>query len=373
MRFLGFFFSDFIDIKDIIFVFRNELLQLYKTENIMIRILTLLFVGVVVLQSCSPTIKKTLMGKEYNPLGENVDVLILSNEKALLPENLIHVGELKILDGFTFDCGREITMERAKIEARKIGGNIVQITKLKKPDISSTCYRLTANVYYGRETELIEKIIEEEQFKSQEEQFKVEQQNKIVDSLQRINNFYKGDVRLKLALPFFNMLKLKPRKDLRTTRYGFLGESIGIEYSVKDNMFIETNFSLAGTAKDIYETFDVEEEKLYTYYFSLTNNHVYKKHSLGYGINLSNNYKGISYRSLNDSIPSYSNGEWSQALGLTLNTSIKPSKHFNLGIIYRPTIYRIKPQTEFVLEQLISVEILWRIRLRRNKKFKERK
>lgn len=48
--------------------------------------------------------------------------------------NSILVGTLKVGDtGFTTDCGYNKIIHDAKIQARKFGGNIVQITELKRP------------------------------------------------------------------------------------------------------------------------------------------------------------------------------------------------------------------------------------------------
>lgn len=80
------------------------------------------------------------------------DVVIIPIEKRP-PVNAKHLGSIKILDGgFKINCGYERTMDQAREKASKLGGNIVKITELKKPDLWSTCYRLWADVYYSSNT-----------------------------------------------------------------------------------------------------------------------------------------------------------------------------------------------------------------------------
>ncbi|WP_139063678.1 hypothetical protein [Flagellimonas eckloniae] len=73
---------------------------------------------------------------------EKVEVFELNQEK---PNNAEHVGTIKIRDtGFSIKCNYEIVLDQAKLEARRLGGNAIKITKHKKPNFWSTCHRLDA-------------------------------------------------------------------------------------------------------------------------------------------------------------------------------------------------------------------------------------
>ncbi len=94
------------------------------------------------LVSCSPKISTTLM-KTYTPLAYNEEVFVLS-VLVPAPENAVEIGQFKIGDtGFSTNCDYDTVVEKAKIEARKAGGNVVKITKHQPPNImGSSCHRI---------------------------------------------------------------------------------------------------------------------------------------------------------------------------------------------------------------------------------------
>ncbi len=64
------------------------------------------------------------------------------------PANAKKISNIKIGDGgFKFNCGYAQTVEQAKEKARWVGGNLIKITEIRKPDMWSSCYRLHADVY----------------------------------------------------------------------------------------------------------------------------------------------------------------------------------------------------------------------------------
>lgn len=99
---------------------------------------TLLF-----LSSCSPKIS-TVLTKEYPALTYKEKVAVIGLEEKQ-PEDSEILGEVKIRDtGFSTKCNYEVVLDKAKLEARNVGGNAIKITKHKKPDFWSTCHRLDA-------------------------------------------------------------------------------------------------------------------------------------------------------------------------------------------------------------------------------------
>jgi hypothetical protein len=97
------------------------------------------------MSSCAPKIS-TSISKNNAALDYREDVLVFGVKDAI-PEDVEQLGTVKIGDtGFTTDCSFETIIEKAKTEARKIGGNAIKITKHSTPSILSSCHRITANI-----------------------------------------------------------------------------------------------------------------------------------------------------------------------------------------------------------------------------------
>ena len=68
--------------------------------------------------------------------------------KEEIPSNAEKLGTIKVGDsGFSIICNYATVLDKAKIESRKVGGNVLKITKHKKPDLWSSCHRITADVF----------------------------------------------------------------------------------------------------------------------------------------------------------------------------------------------------------------------------------
>jgi hypothetical protein len=95
--------------------------------------------------SCAPKVK-TKISQKYAPLDYKEEVVVLEMHEAP-PGGTELLGTLKIGDaGMTMQCNYAQVLEKARVEARKFGGNIVKITDHKLPDFMSTCHRITADV-----------------------------------------------------------------------------------------------------------------------------------------------------------------------------------------------------------------------------------
>ena len=97
------------------------------------------------LTSCSAKLTSSIQ-RAYAPLDytEEVRVFALGEET---PPNAEKLGTIKVGDsGFSFNCSYAVVVEKAKTESRKVGGNAIKITKHKRPDIWSSCHRITAEV-----------------------------------------------------------------------------------------------------------------------------------------------------------------------------------------------------------------------------------
>ena len=96
--------------------------------------------------SCNPKVTTTI-SKSYTPLDYKQDVVVIGlNQSA--PKNSEVLGQVKIGDtGFSKKCSYDIVVDKAKLEARKVGGNAIKIVKHIPPSMmGSSCHRITANI-----------------------------------------------------------------------------------------------------------------------------------------------------------------------------------------------------------------------------------
>ena len=98
------------------------------------------------LAACSPKITSNMTGT-YNPLPDDAEVAVIEYG-ASAPDNAELLGTIKIGDsGFTMKDGSyNAVISLAKEKARQAGGNVVQITKHKAPDMVSSIHRIEANI-----------------------------------------------------------------------------------------------------------------------------------------------------------------------------------------------------------------------------------
>jgi hypothetical protein len=97
------------------------------------------------LSACAPKIS-TNITNSYPALDYREDVWVFGVEDPV-PDSAETLGVIKIGDsGFSTSCGWEEVIEKAKMEARTIGGNSIKITNHSLPSIWSTCHRITANI-----------------------------------------------------------------------------------------------------------------------------------------------------------------------------------------------------------------------------------
>ncbi|MFL0083035.1 hypothetical protein V2647_03815 [Tenacibaculum maritimum] len=115
-----------------------------KPMNQMTKIL--LLIAVIGIASCSPKITSSFTNRQPKiSIDEKVALLDIKHE---LPKNLIKVGEVRFQDsGFSTDCSFNSLMNKARVEARENGANIVKVVDKKKPNLWSSCYRLKIELY----------------------------------------------------------------------------------------------------------------------------------------------------------------------------------------------------------------------------------
>jgi len=117
-------------------------------------------VFVIISQSCAPLVKSKLSNPSSVQLPTDADVHVVFNEE-LIPKESNYVGLLKVGDtGFSVDCGYSSIMDLAREEAKRKGANIIAITKFKKPNMASVCYRIKAKLYRNDNPKLLGNLAE---------------------------------------------------------------------------------------------------------------------------------------------------------------------------------------------------------------------
>lgn len=87
------------------------------------------------------------MQKTYAPLDYREEVRVFEIEEKI-PSDAEKLGTIKVGDsGFSIKCNYATVIDKAKMESRKVGGNVLKITKHKRPDLWSSCHRITADIY----------------------------------------------------------------------------------------------------------------------------------------------------------------------------------------------------------------------------------
>lgn len=181
---------------------------------------------------------------------------------------------------------------------------------------------------------------------------------------------HKGQVNLIFSLPYINSFFLQPQDEPSKSNTGFWGLSTGLEYYYSSHKFVNLS---ASVATDFFVTVpaavDVrgEYELMRTKYLSLTDNIQFKRFTIGYGINYSQNTWMYSDLRSNDSLLVRKDNvtKSSQSIGLVLNSYFQLGRHFNLGLIYRPTFLNVYPRREIKYEHLVSIDLAWKWRVKK--------
>jgi hypothetical protein len=106
----------------------------------------LIVAALIFFSSCNPKIS-TSIRRSYPPLDYKQEIVVIGLAHPE-PENAEVLGQVKIGDtGFSTKCGYDIVIDKAKLEARKAGGNAIKIIEHKPPTaMGSTCHRITAKI-----------------------------------------------------------------------------------------------------------------------------------------------------------------------------------------------------------------------------------
>jgi hypothetical protein len=82
-------------------------------------------------------------------LNHNKDVLVIGL-KQIVPKGSQFVANFNSNPSVSFNCDSSATMDRAKNKTKRIGGNIIKITKYKEPRMSgSACCKIKASIFFN--------------------------------------------------------------------------------------------------------------------------------------------------------------------------------------------------------------------------------
>ena len=181
--------------------------------------------------------------------------------------------------------------------------------------------------------------------------------------------YNKGELYLTLSLPYINSFLLKPENETTKSNTGFWGIRAGLDYFHTKNQFLNLSVNaLSDFFVPVPAAIDIsgEYEIMSSAYLSLSNNHIIRRFSLGYGIAYARNTWELRYApKLDPPPPTRAPVKKSHySLGLISSAYYQAGKRFNMGIIYRPGLLRFATGNHFQYEHLISLDLGWKIRLK---------
>lgn len=181
----------------------------------------------------------------------------------------------------------------------------------------------------------------------------------------------RGEMQLHFGLPHVNFFSLVPQQEARQSNGGFWGLALGMDYYHSPTRFVSLK---AGAASDFFIPFPAAvdligtHEFMYSYSLSVSDNYHWRKFSLGYGLSFTQNTWEVRYYDRFDPPPPTREpvSKTHIACGLIFPFYYHAGKKFHLGLNYRPTFYRPNLPDKFEYEHLLSLELAWRIPVRRS-------
>lgn len=168
----------------------------------------------------------------------------------------------------------------------------------------------------------------------------------------------KGQFRLKLEFPYINSFHFLPMNEGVKNNTGFMGFNCGLDYFYKENRYINVSYSFL---QDFFLPIAFtdrgdEYELMSSPFISISNNHQYRKFAFGYGLGFAKN----SWEVRNDSWNEESSArkpirKTNNVLGFTFSSHYRIRSVFSVGVIYRPTVFRMNRGGAFQYEHSISL------------------
>jgi hypothetical protein len=174
---------------------------------------------------------------------------------------------------------------------------------------------------------------------------------------------------LRLSVPYINSFYLQPTGELDAkANTGFWGLGVGLLFRHASSQYLGLEASVATDlpvpmigAVDFYG----EHEFMTSYAVDLTNNHVWRRFSLGYGLSYGMNRWDVRYF-YDPEVPAPPRAPIERrghSLGPVFPAHYALNERFAVGLVYRPYLYRFGAESGFRYEHVISVDIAWRLGL----------
>ncbi len=180
----------------------------------------------------------------------------------------------------------------------------------------------------------------------------------------------KGQIELMVSMPFVNSFYSQHKGESTKISTGCFGISGGVGYQYGAHTFANLIVSgqISATAPVGVDYVSGEVEFQSSYNISLMNNHWIKKWIVGYGISYAKHMWRINYYGEDYISPEYvSRSAYNNSLGLNVCTYFNIFLGFNVGIVYRPSLLTIQPDTKFSYQHSISLDVAWRFRINTKK------
>lgn len=179
------------------------------------------------------------------------------------------------------------------------------------------------------------------------------------------------------SIPEINSFHYYPEGVGAKSNTGFFGIKLGLEYYYKNDKYV--NMSISSVMDFIAPApapvdYTGEHEHMYNVSLMLTDNFILNRISLGYGLYVGQNswyFRDDTYvftdetGEVPDSVPlpkdpitkTYKVG------GFVLQAYYNFGGNFNIGLVYKPSIYRFNVKPYWKYEDIISVDLAWKFSL----------
>lgn len=177
---------------------------------------------------------------------------------------------------------------------------------------------------------------------------------------------HQGDINAYLSVPFLNFFHFNlPNTNTSKEDTGMFLFAAGIEYYHKNNEFINIGI---GSYANIYDSAVRDKSLMFSHFLNITNNHRINRFTLGYGLGFSHNIvtqKYYLYSQFEDEVIRIRRTQ--NTIDLVLSAQMQVVKNINIGLTYRPSVYRLSSPSDFAYNHVISAEITAKLRLKKKK------
>jgi uncharacterized protein YceK len=173
---------------------------------------------------------------------------------------------------------------------------------------------------------------------------------------------------LHLSLPHVNHFQFHPANESTKTNTGFWGFNVGISYYHQNTQFLAVSVSgVTDFFLPVPAAVDIsgEYELMSSRYLGISNNHLIRRFTLGYGLSYARNTWDLRYYDRFNPPPPSRNPvkKSSNALGFIFSSYYNMGRSFTVGVTYRPTFYRLDIKPALKYEHLVSLDFGWNILL----------